>query len=84
MKNNKLMIIGGFPGSQNKIGGETINNMILANKLKEMGYNLKMFDTTFDWRKNKIKTSMKLFWHIYTYRPSHILLLVASIVEISF
>lgn len=72
------MIIGGFPGPQNKIGGETIKNLILANKLKEMGYDLKIFDTTFDWRKNKIKTSMKLFWQIYTYRPSHILLSVAS------
>jgi len=84
MKNNKLMIIGGFPGSQNKIGGETIKNIILANKLKEMGYNLKIFDTTFDWRKNKIKTSVKLFWQIYTYRPSHILLSVASTGAIPF
>ena len=78
------MIIGGFPGSQNKIGGETIKNLILANKLKEMGYNLKIFDTTFDWRKNKIKTSIKLFWQIYTYRPSHILLSVASTGAIPF
>lgn len=78
------MIIGGFPGSQNKIGGETIKNLILANKLKEMGYDLKIFNTTFDWRKNKIKTSMKLFWQIYTYRPSHILLSAASTGAIPF
>jgi len=81
---NKLMIIGGFPGSQNKIGGETIKNMILANKLKEMGYDLKIFDTTFDWRKNKIKTSVKLFWQICMYHPSRILLSVASTGAIPF
>jgi len=84
MKNNKLMIIGGFPGSQNKIGGETIKNMILANKLKKIGYDLKIFDTNFNWRKNKIKTSVKLFWQIYMYHPSYILLSVASTGAIPF
>jgi len=78
------MIIGGFPGPQNKIGGETIKNLILTNKLKEMGYNLKIFDTSFDWRKNKIKTSIKLFWQIYTYRPSRIFLSVANTGAIAF
>lgn len=71
------MIIGGFLDHKNIIAGDTIKNTFLANKLKEMGYTLKIFNTTFNWRKNKIKTSMKLFWQIYTYCPSHIILSVS-------
>lgn len=78
------MIIGGFLDHKNIIGGETVKNTILANKLKEMGYTLKIFNTTFNWRKNKIKTSMKLFWQIYTYRPSHIILSASPGGAISF
>lgn len=81
---NKLMIIGGFLDHKNIIGGDTVKNTILANKLKEMGYTFKIFNTTFNWRKNKIKTSMKLFWQIYTYRPSHIILSASSGGAISF
>lgn len=72
------MIIGPFLDHKNIIGGDTVKNTILANKLKEMGYTLKIFNTTFNWRKNKVKTSLKLFWQIYMYHPSYIILSVSS------
>jgi glycosyltransferase involved in cell wall biosynthesis len=83
-KKYKLMIIGAFPNYEDEVGGELIKNRILAKKLEELGYDIKIFNTNYNWRKCKANTAFQIFWQIFKYQPSHIILSVASTGAIPF